>query len=401
MTKTAAGQETVPIQDSVHLQAFAVSYEFPVHFTQKLFDPANPTIAEVLSRLEPERRHRCLVFVDDGLLAARPGLSDEIAAYADHHGARIELVTAPIAMPGGERLKNELYFIEQMQQALFEHHIDRHSYVIGIGGGALLDAVGLVAATTHRGVRHIRIPTTVLAQNDSGVGVKNGVNLYGQKNFVGSFAPPFAVLNDIDLIADLPARDKIAGMAEAVKVALIRDGDFFAWLEKQADALALFERDALAILIRRCAELHMRQIAKGGDPFETGSARPLDYGHWAAHKLEAMTRHHLRHGEAVAIGLALDSRYSVLRGLLEPGAEDRICFLLEHLGFKLWHAALEKRCDDGRLAVLQGLRDFREHLGGELTITLLAGIGRGVEVHEMDEALVEESIDWLKRRTRD
>ena len=114
-----------------------------------------------------------------------------------------------------------------------------------------------------------------------------------------------------------------------------------------------------------------------------------------------MTRHHLRHGEAVAIGLALDSRYSVLCGLLEPGAEDRICFLLEHLGFKLWHAALEKRCDDGRLAVLQGLRDFREHLGGELTITLLAEIGRGVEVHEMDEALVEESIDWLKCRTRD
>ena len=401
MTKTAAGQETVPIQDSLHLQAFTVSYEFPVHFTQKLFDPANPTIAEVLSRLEPERRHRCLVFIDDGLLAARPGLTDEITAYAAQHGARMELVTPPIAMPGGERLKNELYFIEQMQQALFEHHIDRHSYVIGVGGGALLDAVGLVAATTHRGVRHIRIPTTVLAQNDSGVGVKNGVNLYGQKNFVGSFAPPFAVLNDIDLIDELPARDKIAGMAEAVKVSLIRDGDFFAWLEKQADALALFERDALATLIRRCAELHMRQIAKGGDPFETGSARPLDYGHWAAHKLEAMTRHHLRHGEAVAIGLALDSRYSVLCGLLEPGAEDRICFLLEHLGFKLWHAALEKRCDDGRLAVLQGLRDFREHLGGELTITLLAEIGRGVEVHEMDEALVEESIDWLKRRTRD
>ncbi len=401
MTKIAAGQETVPTRDSVHLQEFTVSYEFPVHFTRDLFKPANLTIVDVLSRLEPERRHRCLVFVDDGLLAARPRLADEVTAYAAQHDARMELVAPPIPMPGGERLKNELYFIEQMQQALFEHHIDRHSYVIGIGGGALLDAVGLVAATTHRGVRHIRIPTTVLAQNDSGVGVKNGVNLFSQKNFVGSFAPPFAVLNDIDLIDDLPARDKIAGMAEAVKVALIRDGDFFAWLEQSADALALFERDALAYLIRRCAELHMRQIAKGGDPFETGSARPLDYGHWAAHKLEAMTRHHLRHGEAVAIGLALDSRYSVLNGLLEPGAEDRICFLLEHLGFKLWHVALEKRSDDGRLAVLQGLRDFREHLGGELTITLLAEIGRGVEVHEMDEALVEEAIDWMKRRTRD
>ncbi|MCG8565331.1 MAG: 3-dehydroquinate synthase, partial [Desulfobacterales bacterium] len=181
--------------------------------------------------------------------------------------------------------------------------------------------------------------------------------------------------------------------------ALIRDGAFFAWLERQADALVLFEGAAMATMIRRCAELHMRQIAQGGDPFETGSARPLDYGHWAAHKLEGMTRHHLRHGEAVAIGLALDARYSVLTGLLAPGEEERVCCLLEHLGFKLWHAALDKRGAGGRHTVLDGLRDFREHLGGELTITLLAGIGTGVEVHEMDEGLVAEAIAWLKQRT--
>ncbi len=403
MTKTIEEPGTVPPEgpsrNSVHWQRFAVAFDYPVHFTRGLFDPANPVLAEALARLEPDRRHRCLVFLDDGLLAVRPKLAEEIAAYAEAQAARMELVAPAIVMPGGERLKSELYFVEQMQQALFEHHIDRHSYVIGVGGGALLDAVGLVAATTHRGVRHVRVPTTVLAQNDSGVGVKNGVNLYGQKNFVGTFAPPFAVLNDGEMIDALPARDKIAGMAEAVKVALIRDGAFFAWLERHADDLVLFEGAAMAAMIRRCAELHMRQIAQGGDPFETGSARPLDYGHWAAHKLEAMTRHHLRHGEAVAIGLALDARYSVLRGLLEPGEEARICCLLEHLGFKLWHAALDKREAGGRHAVLQGLRDFREHLGGELTITLLAGIGTGVEVHEMDEALVAEAIAWLKQRT--
>ncbi len=403
MTKTIEGTATSPAQDprqdGVLWQRFAVSFDYPVHFTRGLFDPANPVLAETLARLEPARRHRCVVFLDDGLLAVRPKLAEEIAAYAEAWAARLELVAAPFVMPGGERLKSELYFVEQMQQALFEHHIDRHSYVIGVGGGALLDAVGLVAATTHRGVRHVRVPTTVLAQNDSGVGVKNGVNLYGQKNFVGTFAPPFAVLNDGEMIDALPVRDKIAGMAEAVKVALIRDGAFFAWLERHADDLLLFEGAAMAHMIRRCAELHLRQIAQGGDPFETGSARPLDYGHWAAHKLEGMTRHHLRHGEAVAIGLALDARYSVLRGLLKPGEEERICCLLEHLGFKLWHAALDKREAEGRHAVLQGLRDFREHLGGELTITLLAGIGTGVEVHEMDEALIAEAIAWLKQRT--
>jgi 3-dehydroquinate synthase len=310
----------------------------------------------------------------------------------------MELVAPPFPVPGGERVKNELFFIEQIQQRLYEHRIDRHSYVIAIGGGAVLDAVGLVAATTHRGVRLIRVPTTVLAQDDSGVGVKNGVNLYGVKNFCGTFAPPFAVLNDLDLLTPLSERDKIAGMAEAVKVALIRDGEFFAWLERHADDLITFERPALAAMIRRCAELHMRQIAHGGDPFETGSARPLDYGHWSAHKLESLTKHHVRHGEAVAIGIALDARYSVLAGLLAEGQDGRICALLEHLGFRLWHPALEAGRPDGSLALLEGLREFREHLGGELTVTLLEDIGRGIEVHEIDEVRMRAAMRWLKDR---
>jgi 3-dehydroquinate synthase len=385
-------------QTTVHVQRFAVSYEYPVYFTERLFDPANPVLAEAVTRLEADRRHRCLMFVDEGLLSVRPGLLDEVKGYFGHQARHLVLVAPPFPVAGGERVKNELYFVEQMQRQLFDHGIDRHSYVIAIGGGAVLDAVGLVAATTHRGVRLIRVPTTVLAQDDSGVGVKNGVNLYGVKNFCGTFAPPFAVLNDLDLLTPLAERDKIAGMAEAVKVALIRDGDFFAWLERHADDLITFERRALAGMIRRCAEIHMRQIAHGGDPFETGSARPLDYGHWSAHKLESLTKHHVRHGEAVAIGIALDARYSVLAGLLAAGQGERICALLEHLGFRLWHPALEARRPDGNLAVLEGLREFREHLGGELTVTLLADIGRGVEVHQIDEATMQGAMRWLKAR---
>ena len=382
-----------------HHQQFTVSHSFPVVFTSGLFDPVNPVLIDVLSRHEADRQHRCLVFVDEGIAAARPRLIDEIKAYAGRHAARMALVGEPVIVPGGEKIKVELHFVEGMQRRLFEHRIDRHSYVIAVGGGAMLDAVGLVAATTHRGVRHIRVPTTVLSQNDSGVGVKNGVNLYEQKNFVGTFAPPFAVLNDIDFIDVLPPRDRIAGMAEAVKVALIRDGEFFRWLEANADRLVLFERPAMAHMIRRCAELHMRQIAKGGDPFETGSARPLDFGHWAAHKLESLTRYHLRHGEAVAIGMALDIRYSVLRGLLDEAAERRVRFLLDHLGFRLWHPALEKTLPDGRHAVLEGLREFREHLGGELTITLLSELGVGIEVHEIDEDMMRRAIAEIRERS--
>jgi 3-dehydroquinate synthase len=388
------------VADIVYRQEFSVSYSYPVYFTENLFSADNHVLVDTLCRLEPDRQHRCLFFIDEQLAECTPSIIDSISAYARAHDSSMKLVCDPVLIPGGERVKNDLFYVEYMHKLLFDHKIDRHSYVICIGGGALLDAVGLVTATAHRGIRHIRIPTTVLAQNDSGVGVKNGVNLYKAKNFAGTFTPPFAVLNDISFISTLGDRDKIAGMAEAVKVALIRDAAFFAWLESSSNELALMELPAMAYMIRRCAELHMNQIANGGDPFEMGSARPLDYGHWVAHKLEILTRHHLRHGEAVAIGLALDARYSVLSGLLAAGEEERICVLLEHLGFRLWHPALEQK-KDGKAVVLAGLQEFREHLGGELTITLLAGIGTGVEVHDMDESLIEESILWLKHRERD
>jgi 3-dehydroquinate synthase len=231
------------------------------------------------------------------------------------------------------------------------------------------------------------------------VGVKNGINAFGAKNFAGTFVPPYAVINDRRFLERLPARERVAGMAEAVKVSLIRDGAFFAWLESRADALAAADPDALASSIHRCAELHLRHIATGGDPFERGSARPLDFGHWAAHKLEAMTAHELRHGEAVAIGLLLDSRYSFEAGLLAEADLARIERLLGALGLPRWHQALLATGADGQPAVLAGLDDFREHLGGDLTITLLRGIGQAVEVHEVHHPLVGRALSWMRQRS--
>ena len=386
------------MKSSLYSQKFSVPYEYQVWFTSGVFDVKNSVLSDSLTRVEKSKRHRLIIFVDEGVVNQIPDLEASIEKYADAHEDLIELVTRPIVVPGGERVKVDMQFVEQMQSQLHEHHIDRHSFVVGIGGGAVLDAVGWVAATAHRGVRHIRIPTTVLGQNDSGVGVKNGVNFYGQKNYMGCFAPPFAVINDLEFVMSLPRRDQIAGIAEAVKVALIRDASFFEWLEHNVSALVDTQREAMETMIRRCAELHMNQIANGGDPFEMGSARPLDYGHWSAHKIESMTDYEVRHGEAVAVGLALDARYSVLSGLLEPGADEKVCALLEKLGFCLWHSTLEQDNDSGDRVVLQGLIDFKEHLGGELTITLLKEIGVGIEVHEMDHAKIVEAIAWLKQR---
>ena len=226
--------------------------------------------------------------------------------------------------------------------------------------------------------------------------MKNGVNAFGFKNMLGTFEPPVAVINDSAFIDVLSGRDKRAGMAEAVKVALIRDGAFFTWLEEKAEALALFASEPLERLIRHCALLHMRQICNGGDPFERGSGRPLDFGHWAAHKLEALSNYELRHGEAVAIGVAIDTRYSVLAGLLPAGADIRVRALLERLGFALWHPACDRRAPDGERLLLAGLEEFREHLGGELTITLLSEIGTSVDVHAMDHGLLDQAIEWLR-----
>jgi len=383
-----------------HRQSFSIDYNYPVYFTRDLFDPANPCLRGALSAVEPDKLHRFAMFVDEGVTHAAANLLARIRQHAAAHASRMALAGDIVVVPGGEAVKNQHDCVEHMLRELSSRQIDRQSFAIAIGGGAVLDAVGFAAAIFHRGVRHIRCPTTVLAQDDSGVGVKNGINAFGLKNLLGTFAPPFAVINDSAFLDILPEREKRGGMAEAVKVALIRDADFFLWIEREAEALARFQPNALDTLVRRCARLHMHQIAHGGDPFETGSARPLDYGHWSAHKLEALTRHALRHGEAVAIGIALDARYAVLTGLLPEGDDLRVLRLLARLGFTLWNDALDLKDERNRRRVIGGLADFQEHLGGELTITLLEGIGRGIEVHVMDHALIEQSIRWLKAQSR-
>lgn len=382
----------------VYQQNFSVPYQYPVVFLRGLFDPENDLFATIVEGPYTGKRHRCFFIIDEGL--ADLGLPQAIATYFDTYSDRLELVGEPMQVPGGEVVKKDLAYVERMQSAIHTNAIDRHSYVIAIGGGAVLDAVGLAAATSHRGVRHIRIPTTVLSQNDSGVGVKNAVNFKGIKNYIGTFAPPWAVLSDFDFLNSLPRAERVAGISEAIKVALIRDRDFYLWLEENVDALVTFEPQAEEYMVRRSAELHMHQIAQGGDPFEMGSARPLDFGHWSAHKLEALTNHHVRHGEAVAIGIALDARYSVLQGLLAEGEDERIVVLLETLGLRVWHPALETRNAAGRLSLLVGLEEFQEHLGGDLTITLLSDLGTGVEVHEMDGEIVQQSLNWLKAREK-
>jgi 3-dehydroquinate synthase len=375
-------------------QSFAVKYEYPVVFTQNLFGKENTALRDFLTEFGNKDYKKKLLFViDEGVFTTNPYLNDRISAYFSETPL-LEAVTELVIIPGGEIVKNEESHFDTVMNAINQYGIDRHSFVVAIGGGAVLDMVGYAAAVAHRGVKLIRIPTTVLSQNDSAVGVKNSINYFGKKNFLGTFAPAVAVFNDSDFLKTLSPRDRISGISEAVKVALIKDLAFFEWLEKHAEDLAGAEEKAMAEQIYRSAELHLAHI-RSGDPFELGSARPLDFGHWAAHKLEYLTNFEVKHGEAVAIGIALDVCYSQLLGKLTKTYRDRVLNVLETIGFTLYHPALAER---DKINLWEGLNEFREHLGGRLTITLLETLGKGYEVHEMDFELVKQAVDYLEKR---
>ena len=376
-------------------QEVVVRFRYAVRFTRRLFDVRNTTLRDVV---ESDDRARLLVVIDEGVADANPAMFDDVQLYCAAHADALELPAPPLVIPGGEAIKNQAGPVDEIRTAIDIHGVDRHSYVVAIGGGAVLDAVGYAAATAHRGVRLIRVPTTVLAQDDSAVGVKNGINAFGKKNFVGSFAPPHAVLNDYDLLLTLSDRDWRAGVSEAIKVALLKDPAFFAWIELHTGDLGDRSLRAMAHVVHRSAALHLNHIATSGDPFELGSSRPLDFGHWAAHKLERLSHHELRHGEAVAVGIALDSTYSYLTGSLAHAHWLRIVELFEALRLPIWHPEMATPGTGGRPAVLAGLEEFREHLGGRLTIMLLERIGSGFEVHELDEAVLLEASDLLRRR---
>ena len=393
--------------DVIH-QEFLVPVRYPVYFTTGVFDMPNELLRDVVvtgsggrpdvSDSEDNLPAKMIVIVDRGVERAHPALVDSIGAYCEAHRTALTLSGPVLVVPGGEPIKNEPRHLDRIIEAINAASLCRHSYVVAVGGGAVLDAVGFAAATAHRGVRLIRVPTTVLSQDDSGMGVKNGINAFGKKNYLGTFSPPFAVINDAAFLATLSDRDWRGGTTEAVKVALIRDPRFFDFLEQHAAALVDRDLATMAKVIWQSASLHLRHISTGGDPFEQGSSRPLDFGHWAAHKLEQATTHRLGHGEAVGIGIALDSTYSHLAGFLGESAWRRIIHLLGALGVPVYDPAVEEHLSTPEHpdCVLRGLADFQEHLGGRLTVMLLKDIGQPFDVHEIRTDVVVRSIEIIK-----
>ncbi len=365
--------------------SFEVTYDFPVYFLDDFFSEDEQLLKEILS-ITSEKKPIIFPIVENAIVEAFPTIVSDLEALF----LRLDMpITPSFVIAGGESGKNDEALVPQIIDQCIEHNIDRHSYILAIGGGAFIDMVGYAAAITHRGIRLLRMPTTVLGQNDAGVGVKNAINYKERKNFLGTFSPPHAVINNYKFITKLSERDKRAGIAEAIKVALIKDSHFFEELVQQCTELKSFDRLAMKNMIHKCAKLHLTHICQNGDPFERGSARPLDFGHWSAHAIEELSGFELRHGEAVAIGILVDSRYAFYKNWLTQHEYQLIENLILTLGFSITKSVLSK------LDIELSLDNFRTHLGGELCITMLQGIGRSCEVNDIDNKLMQKSVSYF------
>ena len=364
---------------------FSVPQTHRLRFTDNVLEHQQDVLADVL---EPSAGGiaRVQFWIDQDVAAAHPELKQRLANFVAQH-QHIELAGNVQLVPGGEAIKNDIHILERMLKVFNHHNLDRRSYVVVIGGGAVLDTVGFAVQIAHRGLRLVRLPTTTLAQADSGVGVKSGVNLFRKKNWLGAFGTPWAVINDQSLLATLSHRDYLCGFSEAVKVSLLKDPAMFDQLCKLAPRIAQRDMEAAGPIIRQSAIWHLKHITQGGDPFEMLEARPLDYGHWSAHKLEPMSEYQIRHGEAVAIGVAIDTVYSSLRHGLSEADASRVLRCLASLGFELDHPLLT---DEQTL--FEGMEEFRQHLGGRLTLTMLNGVGSPLDVHEVDQQSMHQAI---------
>jgi len=373
---------------------FSVPFVHRLRFTHDVFGTDWQVLADALQPSEGQAA-RVQFWVDANVEAAHQDLQERINQFCDALQDRIICVGRMKTVPGGEDIKNDIHVFEGMLKLFNAADLDRRCYVVVIGGGAVLDAVGFAASIAHRGVRVVRLPTSTLSQGDSGVGVKSGVNLFGKKNWLGSFAVPWAVINDEMLLSTLSDRDFVCGFSESVKVSLLKDSAMFDELCQLAQRIRCRDMSAALPMIHRSAQAHLDHITRGGDPFEMLEARPLDFGHWSAHKLEAMSDFRLRHGEAVAIGVAIDTVYSALTLGLNRTDAERVLRCLFELGLTT---------DDPSLrdteTLFDGLEEFRQHLGGRLTLTMLRGIGEPICVHEIDRELMQKAIDQVGEYAR-
>jgi len=298
------------------------------------------------------------------------------------------IAARPIVMAPGEASKS-FAGLERLCGELLDMEIDRTGLIVALGGGVIGDLTGFAAGVLKRGVGFAQIPTTLLAQVDSSVGGKTGINHPLGKNMIGAFHQPLLVVCDLASLDTLPARELSAGLAEVIKYGPIHDMGFMEWLEAHMDALRARDRDALAHAVRRCCEIKAEVVAQ--DERESGLRAILNFGHTFGHAMEAGMGYGVwLHGEGVGAGMLMAAELSRRLGLVDAAFCARLRVLVQRAGLPVRAPVLDERDNAGRY--LEWMRVDKKSQAGEIRFVLIDGPGKAV-VRSAPDALVREVID--------
>ncbi len=342
-------------------------------------------LAQAGARMAPLLRRKRVAVVTDDVVGPLHLPALVAALGADGIEARA------LHLPAGEATKSWAALSRTVEWLLAEG-VERQDVVVALGGGVIGDLVGFAAAILRRGVRFVQVPTSLLAQVDSSVGGKTGINTAQGKNLAGAFHQPSLVLADIDVLTTLPARDFLSGYGEVVKYGLLGDADFYGWLEGQGPALARGDAAARAVAVRRCVEMKAGIVAR--DETEQGERALLNLGHTFCHALEAATGYggRLLHGEGVAIGCALAFELSARLGLCAQEVPGRVRAHLAEMGMKRDLADIEGDLPDadGLLALMA---QDKKVVAGRMRYILARGIGAAFVAGDVDPAMVRAVLE--------
>lgn len=349
------------------------------YFERGIFDISNPTLANLVGQ-------RNVIFVVEKIMADKTLLA--IQSYAEHH--KLKLKGSIQVLDGGEKIKSaeEVKMLTDYAQ---DQKLDRNGVFVVVGGGAIMDMVGMAASQFRRGVKYVRIPTTLLGQVDAAVGVKVGIDYRTAKNFLGAFYPPEATITDTQFLDSLPQRHIQSGLAEVIKVALISNPSLFKTLEEYgADFLRKMPEHEKQTFIREAAIELLKHLQR--DFFEHNLMRHVDFGHVLAHKFESMTNYELTHGEAVAIDILMSAFIAHERGMLSDKDFDRIVALHAKLNLPYFHPALNPD------RAWEGLEESKAHKGGRLMMVVPIGIGQTAFVDSLRRKEVVSALQFLQKR---
>ncbi len=325
------------------------------------------------------------------------GLSPKVAAvsnptvfslYGDRVSASIkkaefDLIT--VIIPDGEEYK-DLLWLQHIYDDLLKHRLDRSSALIALGGGVIGDITGFAASTYMRGISYIQVPTTLLAQVDSSVGGKTGVNHKLGKNMIGTFWQPKLVWVDVETLKTLPKRELVAGLAEVIKYGVIYDAELFGFLEANKEKILNLDNQALTHIVRRSCEIKSDVVSK--DERESGLRAILNYGHTIGHAIETVTGYtRFLHGEAVAVGMYLEARLALILKLIDEAQALRIKALIESYGLPS-----EMPVDIDAKGVLSSMQLDKKAVAGKLKFILPEKIGAVRIQKEVPEEAIREML---------